>query len=105
MLETELIEILVRSLARENEEAPRCIRLLCTLSRNKEVSRRISRMHSAILFLAAFIHNSSCTDNVNRILESLPHSDDNAVTMAELNIMEPLILRLQEGESGSHQGL
>lgn len=101
MLGTNLIEILVRSLAREGEEALRCIRLLCTLSCNKEGSGRISRMPSAVLFLATFIHDPGCSSNVKRILENLPESDENAVTMAELGMMEPLISRLREGESGS----
>ena len=100
-----LVEIVVRSLARQSEEAPSCIQLLCTLSHNKEIAERISRTPSVILFLVTFINNPTCTDNVNTIFENLPKCDENAVIMAELNIMEPLIARLQEGEVESCWGV
>ena len=104
-MDVNLVEIVVRSLARQSEEAPWSIQLLCTLSHNKEIAERISRTPSVILFLVTFIDNPTCTDNVNTILENLPKYDENAVIMAELNIMEPLIARLQEGEVESCWGV
>lgn len=101
MVKEKVIELVVRCLARQNDEAAQCVQLMRTLSGNKEIAERISHVPSAVLFLVTLIHDEHCAHNVKDILENLPKSDDNVVIMAEANIIKPLILRLQEGKSAS----
>eukprot|EP00250_Pteridium_aquilinum_P035162 c8755_g1_i1 orf=82-2883(+) len=101
MVKEKVIELVVRCLARRNDEAAQCVQLMRTLSDNQEIAEKISHVPSAVLFLVTLIQDEHCTHNVKAILENLPKSDENVVIMAEANIMQPLISRLNQGESAS----
>lgn len=101
MVNEKVIETVVRCLARQNDEVAVCVRLMRILSSNQEIAEKISGVPSAVLFLVTSIQDEQCVDNVKAILENLPKSDENVVIMAEANIMQPLVLRLNQGKSAS----
>uniref|UniRef100_A0A0D6R5Z6 RING-type E3 ubiquitin transferase n=1 Tax=Araucaria cunninghamii TaxID=56994 RepID=A0A0D6R5Z6_ARACU len=98
MVEAGIIDLIVRCLARQKEEAPQAVHLMRLLSENQDIAEKISHSRNAVLFLVTLIHEEEFAENVGAILENLPKSDNDVITMAEANIMKPLVLRLVEGE-------
>ncbi|KAH7365279.1 hypothetical protein KP509_18G018200 [Ceratopteris richardii] len=100
MIKENIINLMVRCLARQNDDMPLCLRLMRTLSNKSHIAERIACVPSAVLFLVTCLqHDKECADHVNAVLENLPRSDSNIVTMAEASIMTPLIERLNHAEA------
>eukprot|EP01018_Ginkgo_biloba_P023096 Gb_22432 [translate_table: standard] len=101
MMENGIIDLIVRCLARQKEARPQAVILMRLLSENQDRAEKISQARNAVLFLVTLIQEEEFAENVSAILENLPKSDDDVVTMAKANIMEPLVSRLIEGEKSS----
>lgn len=98
MVENGIIDLIVHCLARQKEAAPQAVYLMRLLSENQGTAEKISHARNAVLFLVTLIQEEEFAGNVGSILENLPKSDNDVITMAEANIMRPLVSRLVEGE-------
>ncbi|KAH9323755.1 hypothetical protein KI387_018394 [Taxus chinensis] len=101
MAENGIIDLIVHCLARQKEEAPQSVYLMRLLSENQDIAEKIGHARNAVLFLVTLIQEEEFAENVGSILENLPKSDNDVITMAEANIMNPLVSRLIEGEYAS----
>ncbi|KAG6557191.1 hypothetical protein Mapa_001118 [Marchantia paleacea] len=103
MVEEGIIDLLVRCLARMAEASLQAVLLLSLLSNRPNLSEKISHAHGAVLLLVTQLHNEKeeIAENVKKILENLPTSDENIVIMAKANFMKPLVTRLVEGGPSS----
>lgn len=99
MVQNGIIDLIVRCLVRQKEEAPQAVYLMRLLSEDKDIANSIGHARNAILFLVTLMQEEEFAENVGVILENLPKSDNDVITMAEANIMKPLVSRLIEGES------
>eukprot|EP00252_Welwitschia_mirabilis_P024210 TRINITY_DN7095_c0_g1_i1.p1 TRINITY_DN7095_c0_g1~~TRINITY_DN7095_c0_g1_i1.p1 ORF type:complete len:1010 (-),score=164.38 TRINITY_DN7095_c0_g1_i1:219-3248(-) len=98
MVNNGIIKAIVSCLARQKDEAPQAVCLMRLLSENKEIADKIGQDRNAILFLVPLMEENEFSENVGAILDNLPKSDADVITMAEANIMKPLLNRLNEGE-------
>eukprot|EP01018_Ginkgo_biloba_P011708 Gb_02246 [translate_table: standard] len=101
MVENGIIDLIVRCLARQKVEAPQAVYLMRLLSENQDIAEHISHARNAVLFLVTLIQEEQFAENIGAILENLPTSDNDVITLAEANILKPLVLRLIEGEHSS----
>lgn len=99
MVQEGVIDRIVRSLARQRDEAKEGILLLRVLSAKSKYADMISQAQGAVLLLVTLLSSEEgdVADNVKGILENLPTDDDHVIIMAEANLLTPLVARLVEG--------
>lgn len=94
-----VIQLAVRSLARDVGESRQGVALLLELSKSPRVCEEIGRAQSSILLLVTMLNseNQNAVKDSKLVLAQLASNDQNVVQMAEANHFRPLADRLNSG--------
>lgn len=96
-----LIEFVVRSLARKVEESKLALQLLLELSRNDEVRNFIGSVQNCILLLVTMSNSddAQAAKYAQELLENLSFLEQNVIQMARANYFGPLLHLIASGTS------
>lgn len=99
MVTAGVIDLVVRRLTRQHDEAQEAVLLLQLLSERTIIAERISHAQGAVLLLATLLRNDhdELVCKVKAILNNVPTNDENIVIMAKANMLTPLVQRLVTG--------